>query len=109
MLSYLKAALNSHTTPNEILLTILNLSEYIEREENHIEFKVAVDKPEDDSDDNRRAYILRYTAATDLFHYLPLDQYQYVMGHHRSTTGRGAETGDARVYSSPQIQREIYL
>ena len=38
MLSYLKAALNSHTTPNEILLTILNLSEYIEREENHIEF-----------------------------------------------------------------------
>ena len=78
-------------------------------EENRIEFKVAVDKPEDDSDGNRRAYILRYTAATDLFHYLPLDQYQYVMGHHRGTTGRGAETGDARVYSSPQIQREIYL
>lgn len=77
-------------------------------EENHIEFKVVVDKPEDDSDDNRRAYILRYTAATDLFHYLPLDQYQYVMGHHRSTTGRGAETSDARVYSSPQIQHKIY-
>ena len=38
MVSYLKAALASHSTPNEILLTILNLSEFIEREENHIEF-----------------------------------------------------------------------
>ena len=76
--------------------------------ENKITFLVAVDKSEDDSDDNRRAYVLRYTAATDLFRYLPLDQYQYVMGHHRSTTGRGAETSDARVYSSPQIQHKIY-
>ena len=38
MISYLKIALCSHTTPTEILLTILNLSEFIEREENNIEF-----------------------------------------------------------------------
>ena len=36
--SYLNMALCAPTTPNDILLTILNLVEFIEREENHIEF-----------------------------------------------------------------------
>lgn len=31
-------ALSNEETPNEILLTILNLSEFIEREDNHVEF-----------------------------------------------------------------------
>jgi FKBP12-rapamycin complex-associated protein len=39
LISYLHIALESNKTPNEILLTILNLSEFIEREEHHhIEF-----------------------------------------------------------------------
>ena len=36
--SHLNMALSSNTTPNDILLTILNLVEFIEREESHIEF-----------------------------------------------------------------------
>ena len=36
--SHLNMALSSPTTPNDILLTILNLVEFIEREESHIEF-----------------------------------------------------------------------
>ena len=36
--SHLNMALHSPTTPNDILLTILNLVEFIEREESHIEF-----------------------------------------------------------------------
>ena len=38
IISYLNTALTSPKTPNEILLTILNLAEFIEREENHIDF-----------------------------------------------------------------------
>lgn len=38
IISYLNTALTSAKTPNEILLTILNLAEFIEREENHIDF-----------------------------------------------------------------------
>ena len=38
LISYLNAALEGNKTPPEILLTILNLAEFIEREENHIEF-----------------------------------------------------------------------
>ena len=39
LISYFHIALESNKTPNEILLTILNLSEFIEREEHHhIEF-----------------------------------------------------------------------
>ena len=38
MIGYLKTALSASTAPNEILLVILNLSEYIEREESHIDF-----------------------------------------------------------------------
>jgi len=35
VINYLKDALNNNNTPNEILLTILNLSEFIKREENY--------------------------------------------------------------------------
>jgi len=38
ILKNLMYALNNDETPNEILLTILNLSEFIEREDNHVEF-----------------------------------------------------------------------
>ena len=38
LISYLNTALEGSKTPPEILLTILNLAEFIEREENHIEF-----------------------------------------------------------------------
>ena len=38
LISYLNVALESSKTPPEIQLTILNLAEFIEREENHIEF-----------------------------------------------------------------------
>lgn len=38
IISYLNSALEGSKTPPEILLTILNLAEFIEREENHIEF-----------------------------------------------------------------------
>jgi FKBP12-rapamycin complex-associated protein len=36
--NFLNIALKNEKTPNEILLTILNLSEFVEREENHIDF-----------------------------------------------------------------------
>ena len=38
LINYLNIALESSKTPPEIQLTILNLAEFIEREENHIEF-----------------------------------------------------------------------
>ena len=38
ILKNLMYALSNDETPNEILLTILNLSEFIEREDNHVEF-----------------------------------------------------------------------
>lgn len=36
--NFLNIALTNEKTPNEILLTILNLAEFVEREENHIDF-----------------------------------------------------------------------
>lgn len=89
-----------------------DVSCYVRRklEENGITFRVAVDCPEEDSDDNRRAYILRYTAATNLFCFLRRDLYQYVMAHRRSTSASVPEDDkeSPEYYSAPQTQRIIY-
>lgn len=90
--------------------TSRQISAYVRQklEENQISLQVMVDRAEDDSDDNRRAYILRYTAATGLYGYLPLDVYQYVMGHRRGAYANSPETTDISIYASPQIQSKIY-
>ena len=75
-----------------------------------IDIVVFVEDASEDSDDNRRAYILRYSFETGLFSFLSLDRVQYIMGHKRVASSEGAEckAGSPGFYASPQVQREIY-
>lgn len=79
-------------------------------EECGISFSVVVDDSDEDSDDNRRAYSLRYTALSNLFYFLPRDKYQYIAAHRRSASETGREDNHNRqnYYRAPQVQREIY-
>ena len=72
---------------------------------------VTVEDGDEDSDENRRAYLLRYSLETNLISFLALERVQYVLGHKRVTSSKGAEfkAGDPGFYMSPQVQREIYL
>ena len=88
-----------------------NISAYVKRKliESDIDLVVLVDIPEDDTDDNRRAYILRYTAETCLAVFLRPELLQYVFGHKRVTNPEHIEAhaDDPEYYFSPQVQREI--
>lgn len=88
------------------------VSAYVRKklEECGITFSVVVDNPTEDSNDNRRAYCLRYTALSNLFCFLSRDKYQYIAAHRRSTseTGREDNQGGEKYYLAPQVQRKMY-
>ena len=73
-----------------------------------IDITVPVEDPAEDSNDNRRAYVLRYTFETDMFSFLRLDRVQYILGHKRVTSSQDKEHKPAEFYMAPQVQREIY-
>lgn len=89
-----------------------DISSYVRKKLNEcgINFSVVVEDTDEDSDDNRRAYSLRYTALSNLFCFLRRDVYQYIAAHRRSTSETGREENQARerYYLAPQVQREIY-
>ena len=74
-----------------------------------IDMTVYVEDSDQDSNDNRRAYLLRYSFETDLISFLALDRTQYVLGHKRVTSRQDVERKPADYYMAPQVQREIYL
>lgn len=88
------------------------ISRYIHSEliNNNIKMTVTVEDGDEDSDENRRAYLLRYSLETNLISFLALERVQYVLGHKRVTSSKGTESkaGDPGFYMSPQVQREIY-
>lgn len=75
-----------------------------------ITFSVIVEDGDEDSDDNRRAYSLRYTALSNLFCFLPQDRYQYIAAHRRTVSEMGREDNQdfEGYYLAPQVQHEIY-
>lgn len=73
-----------------------------------IDITVPVEDAGEDSNDNRRAYILRYTFETNMVSFLRLDRVQYIMGHKRVTSSHDKERKPAEFYMAPQVQREIY-
>jgi len=89
-----------------------DISAYIKQTlvENDINLVVFVDIPEDDTNDNRRAYVLRYTAETCLAVFLKPELLQYMFGHKRVFNPKNVEAhaDDPEYYFSPQVQREIY-
>ena len=75
-----------------------------------IDLTVPVEDAGEDSNHNRRAYLLRYSFETDMVSFLAADRVQYALGHKRVASGGDAErkADDPGFYIAPQVQREIY-